>query len=46
MFLEGLRKTRGMRIRVNDAVVEILSQKNPEYKPTALILQLTHLNQK
>jgi hypothetical protein len=38
MLLEGLRKTQGMRIQVNDVMVEILSQKNPEYKPTALIL--------
>jgi malic enzyme len=39
MFLEGLRKTREMKIRVSDVLVEILRQNKPEYKPEGLIPQ-------
>jgi len=39
MFLEGMRKTREMKIRVSDVLVEILRQKKPEYKPVGLIPQ-------
>jgi len=41
MFLEGLRKTREMKIRVSDVLVEILRQNKPEYKPVGLIPQPT-----
>ena len=41
MFLEGLRKTRELKITVTDVLVEILRQNNPEYKPKGLIPQPT-----
>lgn len=41
MFLEGLRKTRELKFRVTDVLVEILKQNNPEYKPKGLIPQPT-----
>ena len=39
IFVEGLRKTREMKIRVTDVLVEILRQRNPEYKVEGLISQ-------
>jgi hypothetical protein len=33
MLPEGLKKTREMKIRVTDVLVEILRQNNSEYKP-------------
>ena len=44
IFLEGLRKTREMKIRVTDVLVEILRQNNSEYKQKRVNPLNTELN--